>query len=96
MSTISSGTSAKATVDDDAVSLIAVTPGRTFKHVAIFNQGPNPGFWKIGAGGNLNRIPADFFLVPDNIQIQEDEEVFIQRVAGGAEGDMTEVFGFKW
>jgi len=94
MSTKTSGTAPIATVDDDAVELIPAQAGQTHRHLKIVNQGAEPGFYKIGAGGESNRIPADFFFTDDEILIAEDEAVFIQRVAGGA--NMTDVFGSIW
>ncbi len=88
----SSGTVGATTIDNDAVSLIAAVPKRIFKHIMIINNGAAVGFFKVGSGGEPVRIEKAIEAFDD--VVIENEEVFIQRVAGGT--NMTNVFGVIW
>lgn len=87
-----SGTAGAATVDDAAVEVIDAIPGRIFKHLMIINEGANPGFFKIGAGGEPVRA-AKALEAFDDVSIDE-EKIFIQRPAGGP--NMDTVFVVIW
>ena len=93
MSVISSGLTVKVTVTDASVVILPATPGTTHRNLKIYNQGPEPGFYRIG-GGDPQPIAGDFFFIDEGVLIGEDADVTIERVAGGS--NMTEVFASKW
>lgn len=91
---ISSGVTAKATVSDAVVELLAAKKGSTFRHLLVINEGAEPGFYRIGTGP-FNRLPAASFILPEDGDIQiTNQAVEIKRVAGGS--DMSGVFGSAW
>ncbi|KKN74304.1 hypothetical protein LCGC14_0392430 [marine sediment metagenome] len=92
---ISSGETAKATTDDTVVALLAAIPDVIFRHIMVLNEGANPGFFQIGAGGPFIRVAAGSFEFFDGGDIQIDNQVVnIKRPAGGP--NMAGVFGFAW
>ena len=83
-----------ATTDDDAVVVFteAEIGGQKPRHLAIVNEGTEPGSFSFDGGSNFRRIPGQSARQLDGIGVQG--EIQIKRDAGGP--NMTGVFIDIW
>jgi len=89
---IASGETAKATVDDTPVEILAATPGLSLSHIAIINDGVEAGFFRVGSNPYL-RLKAQSTTVLDNF-VWANMAVQVKRVAGGS--NLSDIFAFAW
>ena len=88
-----SGVSAKATVADAAVEVLAADDTMVFRHIRIVNEGGAPGFYSIDGGTTWERLPAGGVLTDDDVLIR-NKAVQVKRVAGGA--NLSGVYAAAW
>lgn len=89
----SSGTTAKATTDDNPVELVPANASHTYYHCRIFNSGTVPGFFSLDGGTTWHYLPAACSLRHDSVKVA-NQAVQIKRIVGGS--NVTGVFASLW
>jgi len=90
---LSSGTTAIATTDNSAVTLLAASE-TLHNHLTIINEGGVAGFFSIDGGTTWFRLPAG----PSSISMDDvhlfDQAVTVKRITDGS--NLSGVYAFAW
>ena len=93
MITLSSGETAKATTDDNPITLIDATDQETIGHLTIINEGGVAGFFSVDGGETWLRLPANGARSLDGLQVF-NQAIQAKRVAGGS--NLSGVYADAW
>lgn len=97
---VSSGQTAKATSNNEAVALIAalaLPAAYRLQHLAITNEGAGAGFFSIDGGTTWARLPAGpaaAVVLDDLCLTRRAGAILVKRVEDGA--NVTGVYAYAW
>lgn len=82
----SSGTTAVATSNDTAVSLITIPAGASYNRLVIINEGTVAGFYSIDGGNTWARLPAGVAGTPYRVECLDRSSTSpqVKRIASGS------------
>lgn len=88
----SSGTAAKATTDENPITLITLAKDELTTLVVIINEGSVAGDFSLDAGTTWARLPADCTLT---LPYATNQNILVRRADGSVSAsDLADLYGF--
>lgn len=89
---ITSGVTPKATVDNNAIILIAGQE-TLHQHVLVVNEGVEDGFLSVDGGISFARLPKQSSVAFDGVSVGS-RDIMVKRIFDG--NNVTGLFGARW